>query len=315
VLKQQLLLSICLNLGFTSLLSSQDKDPAEHPVVARLASLRQRLHGLDSLEHLEQVFSAPVKLYKATPKAQYSSSEEIRDEDKNNHVLASPTMSKEVSSDEDMDSEEEDAAFEMMPINSTAEKLDAKLMKQARRATRPAPSSIQLTGETDVNAGYFDDEDEDEDDEDEEDDENDEYEDNQPMSMADDELKFLEAYEAQANAKHKQKAEKSAKYTVQQRYGEWTAESSMPMLAKDGHRAATREIVENRGLAPRKPKQNRNPRLKRRLKFRKALIRRKGQVRDTIPEGTDTVNYGGEVTGIRAKISRSRRLLATKSSK
>lgn len=74
----------------------------------------------------------------------------------------------------------------------------------------------------------------------------------------------------------------------------------------DGERALSRKIMKNRGLVPHKPKINRNPRVKKREQYRKAIIRRKGTVRDVRTGETD--NYGGEGTGIKSGISRSRKL-------
>lgn len=45
-----------------------------------------------------------------------------------------------------------------------------------------------------------------------------------------------------------------------------------------GKRAITFEIARNKGLTPRRKKEQRNPRVKNRNKYRKAKIRRKGQV-------------------------------------
>jgi U3 small nucleolar RNA-associated protein 3 len=50
-------------------------------------------------------------------------------------------------------------------------------------------------------------------------------------------------------------------------------------LDEDAKRAITYQIKKNRGLTPHKKKELRNPRVKHRMKFRKAVIRRKGQVR------------------------------------
>jgi hypothetical protein len=50
-------------------------------------------------------------------------------------------------------------------------------------------------------------------------------------------------------------------------------------LDEDSKRAITYQIKKNRGLTPHKKKELRNPRVKHRMKFRKAVIRRKGQVR------------------------------------
>lgn len=46
----------------------------------------------------------------------------------------------------------------------------------------------------------------------------------------------------------------------------------------DSKRGITYQIAKNKGLTPRRKKELRNPRVKNRMKFRKAKIRRKGQV-------------------------------------
>jgi U3 small nucleolar RNA-associated protein 3 len=71
-------------------------------------------------------------------------------------------------------------------------------------------------------------------------------------------------------------------------------------------RAATHEIIANRGLTPHRKKENKNPRVKKRHAYEKAVVARKGQVRDII-SGAEGA-YGGELTGIKANLSRSRRL-------
>jgi len=75
----------------------------------------------------------------------------------------------------------------------------------------------------------------------------------------------------------------------------------------DGERAISRTIMKNRGLVPHKPKLNRNPRVKKREQYRKALIRRKGAVRD-VRSPQEGYQYGGEMTGIKTNISKSRKL-------
>lgn len=46
----------------------------------------------------------------------------------------------------------------------------------------------------------------------------------------------------------------------------------------DGKRPITYQIAKNKGLTPHRKKELRNPRVKHRMKYRKAKIRRKGQV-------------------------------------
>lgn len=50
------------------------------------------------------------------------------------------------------------------------------------------------------------------------------------------------------------------------------------MVTTDEKRGITYQISKNKGLTPRRKKELRNPRVKNRMKYRKAKIRRKGQV-------------------------------------
>lgn len=76
---------------------------------------------------------------------------------------------------------------------------------------------------------------------------------------------------------------------------------------EDGEkRKASYQILKNRGLTPHRKIANRNPRVKKREAYNKAVVARKGQVRETM---APTTAYDGERTGIKANISRSRRLI------
>lgn len=72
-----------------------------------------------------------------------------------------------------------------------------------------------------------------------------------------------------------------------------------------GERAISRTILKNRGLVAHKAKINRNPRVKKREQYRKALIRRKGAVREIRTD--EGHKYGGEETGIKTGLSRSQK--------
>ena len=74
---------------------------------------------------------------------------------------------------------------------------------------------------------------------------------------------------------------------------------------QNAKRAITYQIAKNRGLTPRRKKIDRNPRVKHREKFRKAKIRRRGQVREVRREEQ---RYTGELTGIRAGVKKSIKL-------
>ncbi|NXL60529.1 SAS10 protein, partial [Chordeiles acutipennis] len=70
-------------------------------------------------------------------------------------------------------------------------------------------------------------------------------------------------------------------------------------------RGVTYQMIKNRGLTPKRRKIDRNPRVKHREKFRRAKIRRKGQVREVRRE---LQRYAGEPSGIRAGVKKSRKL-------
>lgn len=70
-------------------------------------------------------------------------------------------------------------------------------------------------------------------------------------------------------------------------------------------RGVTYQMIKNKGLMPRRKKIDRNPRVKHREKFRRAKIRRKGQVREVRRE---LHRYAGELSGIRAGVKKSRKL-------
>ncbi|KAM8914535.1 something about silencing protein 10 isoform 2-T2 [Spinachia spinachia] len=73
----------------------------------------------------------------------------------------------------------------------------------------------------------------------------------------------------------------------------------------DAKRGITYQMFKNKGLTPKRKKIDRNPRVKHREKFRRAKIRRKGQVRDVRREET---RYSGELSGIRAGVKKSTKL-------
>ncbi|KAJ8359325.1 hypothetical protein SKAU_G00158500 [Synaphobranchus kaupii] len=76
-------------------------------------------------------------------------------------------------------------------------------------------------------------------------------------------------------------------------------------LDPDAKRGITYQMAKNRGLTPRRKKIDRNPRVKHREKFRRAKIRRKGQVREVRKEEQ---RYSGEWSGIRAGVIKSTKL-------
>ncbi|CAL8338885.1 unnamed protein product [Lota lota] len=76
-------------------------------------------------------------------------------------------------------------------------------------------------------------------------------------------------------------------------------------VTTDAKRKITYEMAKNKGLTPKRKKINRNPRVKHREKYRRAQIKRKGQVREVRREET---RYSGEHSGIRAGLKKSVKL-------
>ncbi|XP_029678122.1 something about silencing protein 10 isoform X1 [Formica exsecta] len=78
-----------------------------------------------------------------------------------------------------------------------------------------------------------------------------------------------------------------------------------PTNEEEGKRAITYQMAKNRGLTPYRKKELRNPRVKHKNKYRKALIRRKGAIREVRKELT---RYDGEISGIKAGAKKSIKL-------
>eukprot|EP00096_Caligus_rogercresseyi_P010524 TRINITY_DN3876_c0_g1_i2.p1 TRINITY_DN3876_c0_g1~~TRINITY_DN3876_c0_g1_i2.p1 ORF type:complete len:163 (+),score=54.79 TRINITY_DN3876_c0_g1_i2:171-659(+) len=70
-------------------------------------------------------------------------------------------------------------------------------------------------------------------------------------------------------------------------------------------RAINYKIAKNKGLTPKRNKLQRNPRVKHRVKFEKAKIRRKGQIRTV---RTEVKKYSGEISGINARVKKGIKL-------
>jgi len=89
------------------------------------------------------------------------------------------------------------------------------------------------------------------------------------------------------------------------------AQAYIPPVVEESvaRRDAGYKIMKNKGLIRRRKKESRNSRVNYRSKYEKAVMRRKGQVQDSIREGTSSgVGYAGEEGGIRTHIKKSTRL-------
>ena len=74
---------------------------------------------------------------------------------------------------------------------------------------------------------------------------------------------------------------------------------------EEKRRSITYEMSKNKGLAPKRSKLMRNPRVKHRVKYQKAKVRRKGQVREV---RTEVKKYAGEMSGINKRVKKGIKL-------
>jgi U3 small nucleolar RNA-associated protein 3 len=92
------------------------------------------------------------------------------------------------------------------------------------------------------------------------------------------------------------------------------AERMLPPPLPDSHqqdgelRPITDAIQRNRGLTPHRRRDVKNPRKKHRVKYAEAGVRLKGQVQGVREAPATAGGYGGEATGIKARLARGRKL-------
>jgi U3 small nucleolar RNA-associated protein 3 len=113
-------------------------------------------------------------------------------------------------------------------------------------------------------------------------------------------------YTAAAEAAAARRAAKRATYGAERFAPVFAPEEAGLDADGDGKRGITGAMASNRGLTPHRNKALKNPRKKHRVKYEAALVRRKGAVRQVVPGAAG--GYGGEATGIKSTISRSRKL-------
>jgi len=72
-----------------------------------------------------------------------------------------------------------------------------------------------------------------------------------------------------------------------------------------GKRKVTDQIEKNRGLRKKSKKELKNPRVKHKQKYKKALVKRKSQVQAPLDKSKP---YQGEITGIKPRVVKSTKL-------
>lgn len=123
--------------------------------------------------------------------------------------------------------------------------------------------------------------------------------DDEPPSKASAYVSDDDEYTAAAATRDAKRAAKEEKYRRQ------AGIIAAPEEEMDGEkREVGNKIMANRGLTPHRNKDHKNPRKRLRGKFEKAVVRRKGQVRSMREDGG---GYGGEASGIKTTVTKSRR--------
>ena len=115
-------------------------------------------------------------------------------------------------------------------------------------------------------------------------------------------------YDMTAARKKQKKADKKARaeaYAEAARQGGEVYEQEE--IGPDGKRAITYAIAKNKGLAPKRKKEVRNPRVKKRKKFDEKM-KKLGSIRPVYKGGEPRGGYGGELTGIKTNLVKSVRL-------
>lgn len=111
---------------------------------------------------------------------------------------------------------------------------------------------------------------------------------------------------ASASKQKKQdKLEKVAALALAEREGGRVVEQEE--IGPDGKRAVSYKILKNKGLTPKRNKASRNPRVKKKLKYEDKM-KKLGSQRQLYKGGEGRGGYGGEATGIKSSLVKSRKL-------
>lgn len=117
-----------------------------------------------------------------------------------------------------------------------------------------------------------------------------------------------EYYDMLISSKKAKKADKQARaeaYAEAARQGAQVYEEEQ--VGADGKRKITYAIEKNKGLAPKRKKDVRNPRVKKRKKFDEKM-KKLGSIRQVYKGGEGRGGYGGEATGIKTNVVKSIKL-------
>jgi hypothetical protein len=304
LLKEQLLLSFLANVGFYLSLLSEGKITFKHPALPRIVSVKRKIDVLKSLNlAFTKELSRDRKIRLIRPSGDHQVECSFDENEEVTETLEALP-----------DFEKSDGSLMGSNHLKTAATFAKTLREQERKYIRTSGyvdeefnfSSFILNDRLNITKnGYNGNEIGASNTEQIQD--NLTYEDGTGMEHV--EADFFRMYEKAAKSQDKLRANKKAKYTVAPCFGSWQDSNvAGPNILKRDRRAASKVIINNVGLKTHAPHKNRNPRIKKKTKYVRAVIRRKGQVRDSLTSGPSEPSYIGEASGIRGGISRSRQM-------
>ncbi|KAH4255681.1 hypothetical protein HBI04_046750 [Parastagonospora nodorum] len=123
-----------------------------------------------------------------------------------------------------------------------------------------------------------------------------------------DEDGYYDMIAARSNAKKATKSERAAAYAEAAKQNATVIEEEV--IGDDGRRMISYQIAKNKGLTPHRKKSVRNPRVKKKEKYKEKQKKLKSMmpVFDSAKKQAGGANYGGELTGIKKGLVRSRKL-------
>jgi U3 small nucleolar RNA-associated protein 3 len=123
-----------------------------------------------------------------------------------------------------------------------------------------------------------------------------------------DEEGYYDMIAARSNAKKQTKSERAAAYAEAAKQNATVIVEEV--IGDDGRRMISYQIEKNKGLTPHRKKSVRNPRVKKKEKYKEKQKKLKSMmpVFDSAKKQAGGANYGGELTGIKKGLVRSRKL-------
>jgi U3 small nucleolar RNA-associated protein 3 len=123
-----------------------------------------------------------------------------------------------------------------------------------------------------------------------------------------DEEGYYDMIAARSDAKKQTKTDRAAAYAEAAKQNATVIEEEV--IGDDGRREISYQIMKNKGLTPHRKKSVRNPRVKKKEKYKEKQKKLKSMmpVFDSKKKQAGGANYGGELTGIKKGLVRSRKL-------